>query len=128
MQTAKRSESAKGDRDRSRHARHDSRVEKDPPAAYLANIDQRGLLIASAAPTEPQVTNVTPASTARVAIGDDKRVPVGVLLEPATCLVIEHDGEFVHPEIMRLAISEPLNLDPGRRGIVDDRGRLESGA
>jgi len=81
-----------------------------------------------AAPTEPQVTNVTSASTARVAVGDDERVPVGVLLEPAACLVIEYDGELVHPEIMPLAISEPLNLDPRCSGIVDHRGRLEAGA
>jgi hypothetical protein len=128
VQTAERSEPANGDRDRSRHARHDSRIEKDPPAAHFADIDQRGLLIALPAPTEPQVTNVTPASTARVAIGDDKRVPVWVLLEPVTCLVIEYDGELVHYEIMLLAISEPLNLDPGCSGIVDHRCRLEAGA
>ena len=128
MQTAERSESANGDRDRSRHARDDSGVEKDPPAAHFADIDQRRLLIASAAPTEPQVTNVTPASTARVAVGDDEPIAVGVLLEPATCLVIEYDGELVHYEIMPVAISKPLNLDPGRGGIVDNGGRLEAGA
>jgi hypothetical protein len=71
---------------------------------------------------------VTPASTARVAVSDDKRVPVGVLLEPATCLVIEYDGELVHYEIMLLAISKPLNFDPGRGGIVHHRCRLEAGA
>ena len=60
------------------------------------------MLVAAAAPTEPQVTNVTPASTARVAIGDDERVPVGVLIEPAPCLVIECDDELVHHEIMAL--------------------------
>jgi hypothetical protein len=100
VQAPERSEATNGHRDPSRHARHDSRVEKDSPAAHFADIHQRGLLVASAAPTEPQVTNVTPASTARVAIGDDKRVRVGVLLEPVTCLVIEHDGEFVHHAIM----------------------------
>jgi hypothetical protein len=43
---------------------------------------------------------VTSASTARVAIGDDERIPVGVLVEPAPCLLIEYDGEFVHHTIM----------------------------
>jgi hypothetical protein len=100
VQAAEWSEATNGDWDRSRDARHDSRVEIDSPTAHFADIHQRGLLIASAAPTEPQVTNVTPASTARVAIGDDKRVPVGVLLDPATCLVIEYDGELVHHAIM----------------------------
>jgi hypothetical protein len=100
VQTAERSEATKRDRDRPRHARHDSRVEEDSPTRDFADIDQRGLLIASAAPTEPQVTNVTSASTARVAISDDERIPVGVLVEPAACLVIECDGEFVHHTIM----------------------------
>jgi hypothetical protein len=32
---------------------------------------------------------VTAASTARVAIGDDERIPVRVLVEPAPCPVVE---------------------------------------
>ncbi len=100
MQSSQWSEATDGDWDSSRHSRHDARVEKDPPAGHLADIDQGGLLIASAAPTEPQVTNVTSASTARVAIGDDERIPVGVLVEPAPCPVVEDDGEFVHLAIM----------------------------
>jgi hypothetical protein len=100
MQAPEWAEAANGDRDRVRHARHDSRIEKDPLAGHFADIDQRGLLIASAAPTEPQVTNVTSASTARVAVGDDERIPVGVLVEPAPCPVVEYDGEFVHGAIM----------------------------
>ena len=51
-----------------------------------------------------------------------------MLVEPAQGFDIEYDGEFVHPEIMPLAISEPLNLDSGRGGIVDHCGRLEAGA
>ena len=100
MQAAERSEATNGDRDPLRHARHDFWVEQDPPAGHFADIDQSGLLVASATPTEPQVTNVTSASTARVAIGDDQRIAVGVLLEPAPRLIIEYDGEFVHHAIM----------------------------
>ena len=100
MQAPERSNAANRDRDRSSHARHDARVEKDPPAGHFPDIDQRRSLIASAAPTEPQVTNVTSASAARVAIGDDERVPIGVLVEPALCLVVEYDGELIHQAIM----------------------------
>ena len=63
-----------------------------------------------------------------VAVGHDERIPAGVLVDPAQGLDIEYDVEFVHPEIMQLAISKPLNLDPGRSGIVDNRRRLEAGA
>lgn len=100
MQALERSEASNRDRDLSRHPRHDSRVEQDPPAGHFPDIDQSGLLIASAAPTEPQVTNVTSASAARVAVGDDKRIPVGVLVEPAAGPVIKYHGEFVHHAIM----------------------------
>jgi hypothetical protein len=53
VQPLERSEATNGDRDLARHARHDSRVDKDPPTRHSPNIDQRGPLIASAAPTEP---------------------------------------------------------------------------
>ena len=100
MQAPERSEATNGDRDPLRHARHDFWVEQDPPAGHFADIDQSGLLVASAAPTEPQVTNVTSASTAHVAIGNDERIAVGVLVEPAPRLIVEYDGEFVHHAIM----------------------------
>ena len=96
MQSLERSETTNGDWDLPRHARPDSRVEKDPPAAHLADIDQLGTFIASPAPTEPQVTNVTSASTARVAVGDDERSLVRMLAEPAPCPIVEYDGEFAH--------------------------------
>ena len=102
MQPLERSEATNGDRDLARQARHDSRVEKDPPAGHRADINQCGLLIASPAPTEPQVTNVTSASTARVAIGDDEWIPVGMLAEPAPRPIVEYDEEFVHHAIMAL--------------------------
>lgn len=102
MQTLKRSEATDGDRDPGRHAMPDSRVEKDSAAGHLSDIDQPGPFTASAAPTEPQVTNVTSASTARVAVGDDERIPVGMLGEPAPCSIVELDSELVHHEIMAL--------------------------
>src|SRR3989454_8400670 len=85
-----------------RDARHDSRVEQDPPAGYRPDVDQGRLLIVLPAPTEPQVTNVTSTSTARIAVGDDKRIPVWVLLEPAPCGIVEFDDEVVHHAIMRV--------------------------
>src|SRR5438309_1011686 len=46
-------------------------VEKDSPAADLADVDQpAGVLILSPTPTEPEVTDVTAASTAGVLIRD----------------------------------------------------------
>ena len=78
----------------------DSKVKKDSPAGHRPDIDQGGPLIASPAPTEPQVTNVTSASAARVAVSDDERIPVGALVEPAQGLDIEYEGEFVHHAIM----------------------------
>jgi hypothetical protein len=78
----------------------DSRVEKDSAAGHRADVDQLGPFIASPAPTEPQVTNVTAASTARVAVGDDERVLAGVLREPPPRPLVEFDSELVHHEIM----------------------------
>jgi hypothetical protein len=100
MQAAERAEAPDRDRDRVRHARHDSRIEKDPPAAHCADIDQHGMIVASAAPPEPQVTNVTSASAACVAVGDDDRIPFRVRVEPAPCPVVEYHSEFVHYAIM----------------------------
>ena len=72
METTERLEAPGGHREPSRHVGADSPIEKDPPTGHLADIDQRGSPIASPAPTEPQVTNVTSASTARIAVGDDE--------------------------------------------------------
>ena len=96
MQPLERSEATNSHRDRARHARHDSRIEKDPPAGHGSDIDQCGPLIASPAPTEPQVTNVTSASAARIAEGDDERIPIGMLIEPALRSIVQNDGEFAH--------------------------------
>jgi hypothetical protein len=102
VQPLERSEATDGDRDSPGHARHYSRVEEDPPTGHRADIDQLRPFIASPAPTEPKVTNVTSASTTRVAIGDDELIPVGVLGEPATRPIVEYDIELVHHEIMAL--------------------------
>ena len=100
MQATEGAEAPDRDRDPLRHARLDFWIEQDPPAGYFANIDERGLLVASAAPTEPQVTNVTAASTAGVAEGDDECIPAGMLIEPLPCPLVEDNGEFVHRAIM----------------------------
>ena len=102
MQAPERSEATDGDWDLARHATHNPRVGKDPPAGHLPNVDQLGLLIPSPAPTEPQVTNVTSASTAGVAVGDDERISGGMLSEPAPCSIVEYDDELLHHEIMAL--------------------------
>jgi hypothetical protein len=39
VQPLKRSNATNGDRDAARHARHDSRVEKDSAAGHLSDID-----------------------------------------------------------------------------------------
>ena len=96
VQSLKRSDTTDGHRDLARHAMPDPRVETDSPAGHRADIDQLGPFIASPAPTEPQVTDVTSASTARVAVGDDERTLVGMLVEPALRSVVQYDGEFVH--------------------------------
>jgi hypothetical protein len=100
VQAPERSEATDGDWDVARHAMHDPRVGKDPPAGHLPNIDQLGPLIPSLAPTEPQVTNVTSATTAGVAVGDDERITGGMLVEPVPRPIVEDDEEFVHDPIM----------------------------
>ncbi len=92
MQTAKGSEAADRHRDRGWHPGHDSPIEQDPATGRLPNIDEvLGVLISRLAPTEPQVTNVTPASTAGVLIGDHQRILAGMLGEPLLRLLVEGD-------------------------------------
>lgn len=95
-----RSEATDSDRNRARHSRRDSRVKKDPPAGYCADIDQPRRVVALAAPTEPQVTNVTSPATPRVAIADDERITARILLEPLPRPIVDYDKEFVHHSIM----------------------------
>ena len=87
------------------------RVEKDLPAGHVSDIDQLRPFIASPAPTEPKVTNVTSASTARITVGDDERIPSGMLVEPAPRPLVEFDRELVHHEIMPLARVTELSID-----------------
>lgn len=94
MQAAKRSDPANRDRDDARHAWHDSPVQQDPAPGQLADVDQVGRpLIAAPAPTEPQVTDVTPTSTSRVRERDHQRLLAGVRLQPPPCLLIQGDDE-----------------------------------
>ena len=95
-----RSEATGGDRDSARHPRADSRVEKDPSAGHHADVDQPRRVAALPARTEPEVTNVSSAATAGVAVGDDERITAGMLLQPMPRPIVEHDDEFVHHPIM----------------------------
>jgi len=90
VQTPKGSEAADCHRDRGGHPGHDPPVEQDPAAGRLANVDELlGVLIARLAPTEPQVTDVTPASTAGVLIGDHQGILAGMLGQPLLRLLVE---------------------------------------
>jgi hypothetical protein len=119
------SEATNGDRNPVRHSRLDSGIEENAPAGHFADIDQLSLRIASAAPTEPQVTDVTSPSTARVAISDDERIPVGVLVEPAPCLVIEYDVEFVHHAIMARQADPRAGLRFANERLTDGGDRRD---
>ena len=103
MQSAERPDPADGDGDGERHPGGDPTVEQDRPAADLADVDQLArILILLATPTEPQVTDVTPASTARVLVGDHHRIRAGMLGQPAFGLVVEGDSEFHVPRLLSL--------------------------
>ena len=97
MQAAKRSNPGDGDRDGLWHAGENPAIEKHPPPAGLADVDQPiRVLIFSPTPTEPEVTDVTAASTAGVLIRDHHRIRVRMLGQPAPGLVVEGD-EKLHP-------------------------------
>jgi len=102
VQAPERAEATDRHGDQAGHARHDAWVNQDAPPGHFADLDERRLVVAPA-PTEPQVTNVTPASAACVAVGDDERVAGRLLAQPALGLVVEDDGEFVHHAIMARA-------------------------
>jgi len=95
MQAAEWSDAADCDRDRMRHASENPAVEEDSPASDLADVDQlAGVLVFSPTPTEPEATDVTPASTTRVLIGDHHRIRAGMFGQPALGLVVEVDQEL----------------------------------
>jgi hypothetical protein len=90
VQTAKWSEATDRHWDGGGHPGHDSPVEQDPTTGRLANVDELlGVLIARLAPTEPQVTDVTSASTASVLVGDHQRILAGMLGQPLPRLLVE---------------------------------------
>jgi hypothetical protein len=90
VQTAKWSEAADRHRDRGGHPGHDPPIEQDPATGRLANVDELlGVLIPRLAPTEPEVTNVTPASTAGVLISDHQRIVAGMHGQPLLRLLVE---------------------------------------
>jgi hypothetical protein len=90
VQTPKGSEAADRHRDSGGHPGHDSPIEQNPATGCLANVDELlGVLSSRLAPTEPQVTDVTPASTARVLIGDHQGILAGMLGHPLLRLLVE---------------------------------------
>ena len=94
MQTAKRSDTTESDRDCPRHAGQDPAVEQNQTAADLPNIDQLiGACIPLAAPTEPEVTDVTPASTTGDLIGQHQRILTWMFGQPPLGLFVERDDE-----------------------------------
>ena len=96
MQTAKRADAADRNGDVDGHTGHDPSVEQDPATAHLADFDEPlRALFAHSAPPEPQVTNVTPASTAGVLIGDHEGSLARMLVEPAARLFVKRHDEVV---------------------------------
>jgi hypothetical protein len=94
MEAAEGPDSGDRDRNRCRHPGKNPAVEQDSPAGDLANVDQlTGVLVLSSTPTEPQVTDVTSASTARVLVGQHHRFRARVLGQPALGLVVEVNQE-----------------------------------
>ena len=94
MQSPERPESPDRYRDDLRQARHDTPVQEDAAPCHLSNFDELlAIRVAVAAPTEPQVTDVTAASTSRVVVRDDERVVARVLGQPGLRRIVEHDVE-----------------------------------
>jgi hypothetical protein len=97
VQAAKRPNPADGDRDHTRHPRHDPAVKQDAAPTELADVDQvGGLLVPAPAPTEPQVTDVTAASTSGVREGEHEGHLAWVLGEPSACLRVDLHDEHLH--------------------------------
>jgi hypothetical protein len=94
MEAAEGPDSGDRDRNRCRHAGKNPAVEQHSPAADLAYLDQlTGVVVLSSTPTEPQVTDVTSASTAPVLVGEHHRIRARVLGQPALGLVVDGDQE-----------------------------------
>ena len=90
MQTAKWPDAAYRYRNRARHTSHDSLVEENPATGYNPYVHELpGVLVSCSAPTEPQVTDVTPASTAGVLVSDQQRIVAGMLRQPLPRLLVK---------------------------------------
>jgi hypothetical protein len=96
VKATKWSDAADRDRDGGGHARKDSPIEQDPATSHLADIDQPPRVsISRSAPTEPQVTDVTPASTAGVLIGDHQRIIARMLGNPLARLLVKQHAKGI---------------------------------
>jgi hypothetical protein len=110
VQTAKGSEAAAGHRDGGGHPGHDSPVEQDPATGRLSDLDELlGVLISRVAPTELQVTDVTPASTGGVLVGDHQRILARVLGQPLLRFLVGGDKKGDH-HIRRYALRRRCGL------------------
>jgi hypothetical protein len=90
VQTAEWPDAADRYRNRARHARQDSLIEQDPAAGYFADLHELPrALVPRSAPTEPEVTDVTPASTASVLVSDQQRIVAGMLRQPLPRLLVK---------------------------------------
>jgi hypothetical protein len=97
VQAPERSNPTDGDRDGVWHAGENPAVEENSPAGDLADVDQLvGVLVLASTPTEPEVTDVTPASTARVLICDHHGIRARMLGQPGFGFDVEGNAEF-HP-------------------------------
>jgi hypothetical protein len=97
VQAAERPDAADRNGDRGWHPGHDPPVEQDPPTGNFADVDQLvRVLVLLATPTEPEVTDVTAASAARVSVGDHHRIGGRMLGQPVAGLFVEGDQEL-HP-------------------------------
>ncbi len=86
-------------------------VEQDPAAGCLPDIHELpGVLVSRPAPTEPQVTDVTSASTAGVLVGDHQRILTRMLGEPLPGLVVKRHEEFTG-HIAEYALRRPRGFD-----------------
>lgn len=101
MQAAKRPDPPHGDRDGPWQAGRDPAVEQDRPAMHRPQIDESiSPRDRRSAPTEPEVTYVTAASTSRVFVGDYERVVSLVLIQPRARRLVEGDFEC-RPDVRR---------------------------
>ena len=137
MQPAEWPDAADSDRNLQRHPRQDPPVEQDGPTHHLTDVNQIfRVLLPMLAPTEPQVTNVTSASTSRLAVSDDECVATGMLLQPAVGLGVEQDDERRvgrcqedGPDLLRVSAITSLKRPPlvGLLGLLGGSPRLAVG-